>query len=79
MRTKNNQTQIPNPNEFVQELIRKSKLVKNFHKELEEYRIKGDRKGYEKKFKELMNKEERENQNGRKNIKETINETLRSE
>ena len=59
MRTKNKQTQIPNPKEFVQELIRKSKLVKNFHKELEEYRIKGDRKGYEKKFKELMDKEER--------------------
>lgn len=51
MRTKNKQTQIPNPKEFVQELIRKSKLVKNFHKELEEYRTKGDREGYEKKFK----------------------------
>lgn len=59
MRTKNKQTQIPNPKEFVQELIRKSKLVKNFNKELEEYRIKGDREGYEKKFKELMDKEER--------------------
>lgn len=59
MRTKNKQTQIPNPKEFVQELIRKSNLVKNFHKELEEYRIKGDREGYEKKFKELMDKEER--------------------
>jgi hypothetical protein len=34
-------------------------LVKNFHKELEEYRIKEDRVGYEKKFKELMDKEER--------------------
>ena len=78
MRTKNKQTQIPNPKEFVQELIRKSKLVKNFHKELEEYRIKEDRVGYEMKFKELMNKEEK-SQNGRKNIKETINETLRSE
>lgn len=54
MKTKNNQTQIPNPKEFVQELIRKSKLVKNFNKELEEYRIKGDKEGYEKKFKELM-------------------------
>jgi len=59
MKTKNNQTQIPNPKEFVQELIRKSKLVKNFHKKLEEYRIKGDREGYEKKFKELMDKEVR--------------------
>ena len=59
MRTKNNQTQIPNPKEFVQELIRKSNLVKNFNKELEEYRIKEDREGYEKKFKELMDKEER--------------------
>ncbi len=59
MKTKNNQTQIPNPKEFVQELIRKSKLVKNFHKELEVYRMKGDREGYEMKFKELMDKEER--------------------
>lgn len=50
MKTKNNHTQIPNPKEFVQELIRKSNLVKNFHKELEEYRIKEDREGYEKKF-----------------------------
>ena len=59
MRTKNKQTQIPNPKEFVQELIRKSKLVKNFNKELEEYRINGDREGFEKKFKDLINKEER--------------------
>ena len=59
MKTKNNQIQIPNPKEFVQELIRKSNLVKKFNKELEEYRIKEDREGYEKKFKELMDKEER--------------------
>ncbi len=59
MRIKNEQTQIPNQKEFIQELIRKSKMVKNFHKELEEYRIKGDREGYVRKFKELMDKEER--------------------
>ena len=59
MRIKNEQTQISNQKEFIQELIKKSKMVKKFHKELEEYRIKGDREGYGRKFKELMDKEER--------------------
>lgn len=47
-----------NPKEFTDELIRKSKLVKNFYKELEPYRIKKDKKGYQKLFKELLKKEE---------------------
>ena len=47
-----------NPKEFTDELIRKSKLVKNFYKELEPYRIKKDREGYRKVFKELLKKEE---------------------
>ena len=34
-----------NPKEFTDELIRKSKLVKNFYKELEPYRIKKIKKG----------------------------------
>ena len=48
MRTKNKETEIPNPKEFIQELIRKSKLVKNFHKELEEYRIKEQKRSRKK-------------------------------
>jgi len=47
-----------NPKEFTVELIRKSKLVKNFYKELEPYRMKKDREGYRKVFKELLKKEE---------------------
>jgi hypothetical protein len=47
-----------NPKEFTEELIRKSKLVKNFYKELEPYRIKKDKEGYKKLFKELLKKEE---------------------
>ena len=47
-----------NPKEFSDELIRKSKLVKNFYKELEPYRIKKDKEGYQKLFKELLKKEE---------------------
>lgn len=47
-----------NPKEFTEELIRKSKLVKNFYKELESYRIKKDKEGYQKLFKELLKKEE---------------------
>ena len=47
-----------NPKEFSDELIRKSKLVKNFYKELEPYRMKKDREGYRKVFKELLKKEE---------------------
>ena len=47
-----------NPKEFSNELIRKSKLVKNFYKELEPYRMKKDKGGYQKLFKELLKKEE---------------------
>ena len=47
-----------NPKEFIDELIRKSELVKNFHKELEPYRMKKDKEGYQKLFKELLKKEE---------------------
>ena len=47
-----------NPKEFTYELIRKSELVKNFYKELEHYRIKKDKEGYQKLFKELLKKEE---------------------
>lgn len=47
-----------NPKEFTDELIRKSKLVKNFFKELEPHRIKKDKEGYQKLFKELLKKEE---------------------
>ena len=47
-----------NPKEFTDELIRKSKLVKNFYKELEPHRIKKDKEGYQKLFKELLKKEE---------------------
>lgn len=56
-----------NMNEVVSELRFKSELVKNFYKELEEYRERKDRIGYSLKFKELLKKEEdkfygRENQ-----------------
>jgi hypothetical protein len=47
-----------NPKEFTDEFIRKSKLVKNFYKELEPYRIRKDKEGYQKLFKELLKKEE---------------------
>ena len=50
-----------NPKEFTEELIRKSELVKNFSDKLEPYRKNNDRIGYDKLFKELLNKEE-ENQ-----------------
>ena len=47
-----------NPKEFIDEFIRKSKLVKNFSKELEPYRMKKDKEGYKKLFNELLKKEE---------------------
>lgn len=50
----------------VSELRFKSELVKNFYKELEEYREKKDRIGYRLKFKELL-KNEKDKLNGRKN------------
>ena len=39
-------------------LKKKSILVKNFSDKLEKYRISGDRETYNKKFKELLEKEE---------------------
>ena len=47
-----------NPKEFTDELIRKSELVNKFLNELEPYRIKKDKEGYQKRFKELLKKEE---------------------
>jgi hypothetical protein len=55
-----------NIKEVVSELEFNSELVKNFYKELEEYREKKDRIGYSLKFKELLKKEE-DKLNGRKN------------
>jgi hypothetical protein len=55
-----------NMNEVISELRFKSELVKNFYKELEEYRERKDRIGYSLKFKELLKKEE-DKLNGRKN------------
>ena len=55
-----------NINEVVSKLRFKSELVKNFYKELEEYRERKDRIGYSLKFKELL-KKEKDKLNGRKN------------
>ena len=55
-----------NMKEVVSELRTKSELIKNFSKELEEFRIRQDRVGYNTKFNELLKKEE-EKTNGRKN------------
>ena len=43
---------------MVELLKKKSVLIKNFSHKLERYRISGDRKMYNKKFKELLEKEE---------------------
>jgi len=43
---------------MVELLKKKSILVKNFSDKLEKYRISGDRETYNKKFKELLDKEE---------------------
>ena len=43
---------------MVELLIKKSELVKNFSHKLEKYRTSGDRETYNKKFKELLEKEE---------------------
>ena len=43
---------------MVELLKKKSVLVKNFSDKLEKYRISGDRETYNKKFKELLEKEE---------------------
>jgi hypothetical protein len=55
-----------NMKEVVSELRTKSELIKNFSQELEEFRIKKDRVGYNTKFNELLKKEE-EKLNGREN------------
>jgi hypothetical protein len=55
-----------NMKEVVSELRTKSELIKNFSQELEEFRIRKDRVGYNTKFNELLKKEE-EKTNGRKN------------
>ena len=55
-----------NMKELVSELSTKSELIKNFSQELEEFRIRQDRVGYNTKFNELLKKEE-EKTNGRKN------------
>ena len=47
-----------NTKEFTDEFIRKSKLVNKFSDELEPYRMKKDREGYRKVFKQLLKKEE---------------------
>ena len=66
MKIKEKEWILNNMKEVVSELRFKSELVKNFYKELEEYREKKDRIGYGLKFKELLKKEE-EKLNGRKN------------
>ena len=43
---------------MIELLKKKSILVKNFSDKLEKYRISGDRETYNKKFKELLEKEE---------------------
>ena len=43
---------------MVELLTKKSILVKNFSEKLEKYRTSGDRETYNKKFKELLEKEE---------------------
>ena len=39
-------------------LKKKSELIKNFYHKIEKYRISGDRETYNKKFNELLEKEE---------------------
>ena len=43
---------------MIELLTKKSVLIKNFSHKLEKYRISGDREMYDKKFKELLQKEE---------------------
>ncbi len=43
---------------MVELLTKKSVLIKNFSHKLEKFRISGDRETYDKKFKELLKKEE---------------------
>ena len=66
MNTNEKEWILNNMKEVVSELRTKSELIKNFSKELEEFRIRKDRVGYNTKFNELLKKEE-EKTNGRKN------------
>ena len=43
---------------MVEILKKKSELIKNFYHKIEKYRISGDRETYNKKFNELLEKEE---------------------
>lgn len=54
-----------NPKEFIEELKRTTELVNNFSHLLEPYRVNGQRKEYQKRFRELL-KQER-NKDGRTN------------
>ena len=53
------------PKEFVEELIKTSELVNHFSHLLEPYRVRGQKKEYKKRFKELL-KQQRE-KHGRTN------------
>ena len=66
MNTNEKEWILNNMKEVVSELRTKSELIKNFSQELEEFRIRQDRVGYNTKFNELIKKEE-EKTNGRKN------------
>ena len=66
MNTNEKEWILNNMKEVVSELRNKSELIKNFSQELEEFRIRQDRIGYNTKFNELLKKEE-EKTNGRKN------------
>ena len=66
MNTNEKEWILNNMKEVVSELRIKSELIKNFSQELEEFRIRKDRVGYNTKFNELLKKEEEET-NGRKN------------
>lgn len=66
MNTNEKEWILNNMKEVVSELRIKSELIKNFFQELEEFRIRKDRVGYNTKFNELLKKEE-EKTNGRKN------------
>lgn len=75
MKIKEKEWILNNMKEVVSELKFKSELVKNFYKELEEYREKKDRIGYSLKFKELLKKEE-DKLNGRKNNETRVDEDV---
>ena len=66
MNTNEKEWILNNMKEVVSELRIKSELIKNFFQELEEFRIRKDRVGYNTKYNELLKNEE-EKTNGRKN------------